>query len=89
MEKNVNKDPATDDAAFRSAVLVHLDYIKGSLEDVKDSLAEHIKDDEVKFGSFSQKIGDNSNAISKGMGIAACMIVMVGIIMWIIDKVKP
>lgn len=93
-QRQQSKDPATDELAFRTSVLVQLGKIdvtlsnvSAELGEVKDGLAEHIKDDNDRFGNVNQKIGDNSNAISKGMGIAACLVVMVAVIMWIIDKV--
>lgn len=90
------KSIATDEIEFRTQVLVQLGKIdvtlktvSSGLTEVKDGLAEHIKDDNHRFGAVTQKIGDNSSSIAKGMGIFAALVVMVGVIMWIIDKVQP
>lgn len=77
------------DAEFRATVLVHLRYIRTGQDELKEKLEDHIKDDEHKFGQVNQKIGDNSSSIAKGMGIFAALVVMVGVIMWVIDKVQP
>lgn len=93
-----NNDPrsiAADEVEFRTAVLVQLGKIdvtlgnvSNGLAEVKDGLAEHIKDDNHRFGTVNQRIGENSSSIAKGMGIFAALVVMVGVIMWIIDKVQ-
>lgn len=82
-------DFAVNDAEFRATVLVHLRYIREGQDELKDKLDEHIKDDDHRFGQVNQKIGDNSSSIAKGMGIFAALVVMVGVIMWVIDKVTP
>lgn len=78
-----------DETAFRSTVLTELKYIGKDLEELKEGLKDHIEKDETRFGRVDQRIGDNSSAIAKGVGIFAALVVMVGVIMWIIDKVRP
>lgn len=89
------KSIAADEVAFRTEVLVQLGRIdvtltnvNAGLTEVKDGLAEHIKDDKQNFVTVNQKIGDNSSSIAKGAGICAALIVMVGVIMYILDKVQ-
>lgn len=78
-----------NDPEFRASVLVHLKYIREGQDDLKAKLDEHIRDDDHRFGQVNQKIGDNSSSIAKGAGIFAALVVMVGVIMWIIEKVQP
>lgn len=80
---------ASDESTFRATVLLHLEYIKGAQDELKEALADHIKDDNHRFGKVDQRIGDNSTSIAKGAGIVAALVVMIGVIMWIIDKVQP
>lgn len=94
-----NRDPrsvASDDIGFRTEVLVKLaeigrdvTHVRGTLEETKQALAEHIQHDNERFGTVNQKIGENSSGIAKGAGVVAAVVVMLGVIMWVIDKVKP
>lgn len=83
----IDLEAVKDDVAYRTSVLVHLDYIRNDLAEVKQGLADHIEKDETRFGAVNQKIGENSGSISKGFGMVAGVVFMVGLIMWIIDKV--
>lgn len=85
----IDLDVVRDDTAFRTTVLVELKYISKDLEELKVGLADHIDKDETRFGKVDQRIGDNSSAIAKGVGIFAALVVMVGVIMWLIDKGQP
>lgn len=78
-----------DDVAFRTSVLVHLDYIRKDMEEVKEGLADHIEDDRRNFGRVDQRIGDNSKGIAKGAGIMAAIVFMIGVIFSIIQLLKP
>ncbi len=82
----IDLDVVRDDTAFRTTVLVELKYISKDLEELKVGLKDHIEDDKRNFGAVTQKIGDNSSSIAKGAGIFAALVVMVGVIMWLIDK---
>lgn len=94
-----HKDPRTivhDDVEFRTSVLVKLaeigrdvTHVRDAVDETKQALADHIDNDNDRFGAVNQKIGDNSSSISKGAGIVAAVVVLLGVVMWIIDKVKP
>jgi hypothetical protein len=84
-----SNDPASiaaDEVRFRTSVLVQLGKIDVTLSRVDKTLDEHIKHDNERFGAVTQKIGDNSSSISKGAGIVACVVVMLGVVMWIIER---
>jgi hypothetical protein len=85
----IDLDSVRDDVAFRTTVLVELKYISKDLEELKVGLADHIDKDEQRFGKVHQQIGENSSSIAKGIGIFAALVVMVGVIMWLIDKGQP
>lgn len=87
-EQKDRDEIASDEVAFRTSVLVHLDYMKDALDEMKLSLADHIKDDNARFNTVNQKIGDNSSSIAKGAGIVAGLVFMIGVIMYIVDKVQ-
>lgn len=87
---------ASDDIRFRTEVLVKLaeisrdvTHVKGTVDETKEALAEHIEHDNERFGSVNQKLGDNSSSIAKGWGIVAAIVVMIGVIFSIIQLVKP
>ena len=95
-ERDDPKSIAMDEVEFRTSVLVKLaeigrdvTHVRGAIDETKQTLATHIDHDNERFGAVSQKIGDNSNSISKGAGIVAAIVVLLGVIMWIFDKVKP
>lgn len=93
------KDPrsiAADEVQFRTSVLVKLaeigrdvTHVKGTCDETKQALAEHIVHDNERFGSVDQRLGDNSSSIAKGWGIVAAIVVMIGVIFSIIQLVKP
>lgn len=85
----IDLDVVRDDTAFRTTVLVELKYISKDLEELKVGLADHIDKDEQRFGKVDQRIGDNSSAIAKGAGIFAAIVVMIGVIMYFIDRAQP
>jgi hypothetical protein len=87
---------AADEVEFRTSVLVKLaeigrdvTHVKGTCDETKKALAEHIVHDNERFGTVTQKIGDNSSSIAKGAGICAAIVVMIGVIMYFIDKAQP
>lgn len=41
---------------------------------------------EQRVGNMTQTITKNSSWIDKGIGIASAFVVMIGVVMWIIDK---
>jgi hypothetical protein len=82
-------DIVRDDTAFRTTVLVELKYISKDLEELKVGLKDHVEDDKRNFGKVDQRIGTSESWINKGLGMAALLIVMIGVIMYIIDKAQP
>lgn len=78
-----------DDVAFRTSVLVHLQYIGKDVEEVKEGLKDHIEDDRRNFGTVNQRIGENTSGIAKGAGIVAAIVIMIGVIFSIIHLIKP
>ena len=96
MTDGMDQKSVADEAQFRTSVLVKLaeigrdvTHVKGTCDETKKALADHMEDDDERFGTVNQKIGDNSSSIAKGAGIFAALVVMVGIIMWILDKARP
>lgn len=85
----IDLDVVRDDTAFRTTVLVELKYISKDLEELKVGLKDHIEDDRRNFGKVDQRIGTSESWINKGLGMIALLVVMSGLIMWIIDKVRP
>jgi hypothetical protein len=84
-----SESAAVNDAEFRASVLVHLKYIREGQDELKNKLDDHIKDDDSRFGQVNQRINGNDRSIAKGIGIAAAVVAMIGVVMYIIDKVRP
>ena len=85
----IDLESVKDDVAFRTSVLVHLQYIGKDVEEVKEGLKDHIEDDRRNFGTVNQRIGENTSGIAKGAGIVAAIVVMIGVIFSIIQVLKP
>jgi hypothetical protein len=93
------KDPrsiAADEAEFRTTVLVKLEglgrdvtHIKGTCDETKKALADHIEHDNERFGKVDQRIGTNESGISKGTGILIAIVAMLGVVMFIIEALRP
>jgi hypothetical protein len=75
-----------DDRAYREHVLVTLARMEIKVDTLKESLETHIADDDKRFTGVNQNINANSSWINKGVGITAAIVVMLGVFMWIIDK---
>lgn len=80
---------ADNEREYREHVLTSLVRMETKLDSLQSSFKDHVEHDEQRFGSVNQKIGDNSSWINKGIGMIGLLVVMVGVIMWIIDKVEP
>lgn len=85
----IDLDAVKDDVAFRTTVLVELKYISKDIEEVKVGLADHIEKDEQRFGTVNQKIGETASITSKGAGILIGVVALLGLVMWLLDRVKP
>ena len=88
LRPQIDLDSVKDEVAFRTSVLVHLQYIGKDLEELKVGLDDHTEKDEQRFDRVDQRIGENSTGIAKGTGIVAAIVVMIGVIMYIIDRVQ-
>lgn len=80
---------ADNERQFREHVLVTLARLEVKADSMQESFERHIDDDERRFGTVTQKLGENSSGIAKGAGIIAAIVVMLGVVMWVIDKVQP
>lgn len=80
---------AENEREYREHVLVTLARMEVKQDNLQTSFSEHVKQDDQRFGSVTQKIGDNSSWINKGIGMAILLVSMVGFMMWLIDKVTP
>lgn len=93
------KDPrslAADEVEFRTSVLVQLaeigrdvTHVKGACDETKAALADHVRHDNERFSKYDVRIGDNTTGISKGTGILIAIVAMIGVVMWIIDRLTP
>lgn len=80
---------ADNEREYREHVLVALAELKKDVASLKDAFKEHTTQDDSRFGSVNQKIGDNSSWINKGIGMAILFVAMIGFMMWLIDRATP
>lgn len=80
---------AGDERGYREHVLVSLARLEVKFDGIQETLDAHIGQDEQRFGSLTQKVGDNSSWINKGIGMCVLLLAMIGVIMWIIDRSTP
>jgi hypothetical protein len=80
---------ADNEREFRECVLVALAELKVGQQAIKESFEHHVKQDDERFGNVTQRINVNSSGISKGAGVVAAVVVMIGVIMWFIDRMTP
>lgn len=80
---------ADNERDYREHVLVTLARMEVKQDVLQASFIEHVKDDNQRFAGVTQKIGDNSSWINKGIGMAVLFVVMVGVMMWLIDRATP
>jgi hypothetical protein len=85
-EMSVNVD---NDREYREHVLTTLARMEVKQDNLQIAFVDHVKEDEVRFGSVTQKIGSNTDWINKGIGMLLLFTAMMGLIMWLVDKVKP
>jgi len=78
-----------DERAYRERVLVSLARLEVKVDSLTDSLERHVNEDDQRFGAVTQKIGDNSSWINKGIGMAILFVAMIGFMMWLIDRATP
>lgn len=78
-----------DDRGYRERVLTSLVRLETKVDALQESFKDHVKEDESRFGTVNQRIASNTSWISKGTGIIAAVVVMLGVIMWVVDKVSP
>lgn len=79
---------AADERKYREHVLTTLARMEVKVDNLKEMFDSHATEDDMRFGNVNQKIGDNSASISKGVGIAAAIVAMMGLMMWIIQQVQ-
>lgn len=80
---------ADNERTYREHVLVSLVRLETKMDALQASFEKHVDEDDQRFGSFDQRIYTNSSSISKGAGIVAAVVAMIGAIMFIIDRVTP
>lgn len=79
---------ADNEREYREHVLVQLARMEVKQDSLQDSFERHVDEDDRRFGNVTQKIGENSAGIAKGVGVMAAVVVMLGVIMWFIDKLQ-
>jgi hypothetical protein len=80
---------ADNEREYREHVLTSLVRMEVKLDALQESFKDHVKLDDSRFGTVNQRIASNTSWISKGTGIIAAVVVMLGVIMWVVDKVSP
>lgn len=78
-----------DERKYREYVLCSLARMEVMQKSLCDSLAAHIAVDEARHTTISNRISVNENWINKALGMVALLVLMSGVIMWAIDKVRP
>ncbi len=78
-----------NDREYREHVLVTLARMEVKQDNLQTAFRAHEALDESRHVTLTQNIGNNTSWINKALGMLALLVVMVGIIMWLIDKVKP
>jgi hypothetical protein len=86
---------AADERKYREHMLmstarveVKVDNLKELFAILKDLIDNHMKEDNDRFLSVTQSNNANSMSISKGVGMVAAIIAMLGLMMYIVDKVR-
>jgi hypothetical protein len=79
---------AADERKYREHVLTTLARMEVKVDNLKELFDSHATEDDMRFGNVTQKLGDANASISKGVGIAAALVAMMGLMMWIIQQVQ-
>ncbi len=80
---------ADNERQYREHVLVTLARMEVKQDALQEAFENHTVEDDTRFGTVTQKIGDNTSWINKGIGMCVLLVAMVGVIMWIIDRQQP
>jgi Fe2+ transport system protein B len=80
---------ADNEREYREHVLVTLARLEVKFDSMQESFEAHVKQDEDRHTTVTQNIRDNTSWINKGLGMVALLVVMIGVIMWLIDKATP
>ncbi len=74
---------------YRERVLITIARLEVKFDNLSERFEDHVDLDDSRHTTMTQQIGTNNDWIHKGIGIASAVVVMIGVIMWIIDKVTP
>lgn len=80
---------ADNERAYREHVLVTLARMEVKQDALQEAFERHTEEDDQRFSSVTQRVTDNTSWINKGIGMAALLVAMIGVIMWIIDRTSP
>jgi len=82
-------EKAGDERKYREHVLVTLARMEVKQDALQEAFERHTEEDDSRFAGVTQKIGDNTSWINKGIGMCVLLVAMVGVIMWLLDRQSP
>ena len=80
---------ADNEREYREHILVTLARLEVKFDGLSTAFAAHEKLDNERHATVTQKIGSNSDWINKGLGMSALLVVMVGVIFFVIERLSP